>query len=274
MLDWIGTELRWTSNSAWPRSTPFRPADLDYVSSYAADLETEYETGDPGALFGARLEGLARTDYGLFTRGGANFRASSPFSFRFYSELPEVHAGQPLAPIAILRVTVPTTWPIEDFRAHALAMAKTLRTRWWTAGYMYAGNNNAFHVEYWKAVHGHARRYLGFDEGEYVNHMRSFYKQIRSVNWITSLSDDLARKLKQKPHSAAIRILESGKRLTLQIGAHPARGDRNRLGGIDGYAEVDRFVRGVRATDGLRFNDPFDERTTTEWLRRFELLYH
>ena len=62
-----------------------------------------------------------------------------------------------------------------------------------------------------------------------------------------------------------------GDAIVLQAGDAPEPGDVNRLDVPMSYRRADQMVRPVRARAG-NFSMPWDERTTEEWLTRFELI--
>ncbi len=171
----------------------------------------------------------------------------------------------------MIRLTVPTSWPFEDFRQRVVDIASKLRLRWASAGYTYSGIEDFFPEEYWKAVSGHCYRYPGSDVGAYSPFMLQLYDKIRSVNWLTFLGAALTTEVTIPPAHGLVQISKSEHGTLLTAGGEPQRGDLNRLIVPPAYVDADAIVRAVRLASGIEFMDPFDETSTARWLRRFEL---
>lgn len=278
VFDWFGSELAWTLNSRVGFTERFRPIDLAYAAAFPGDLVAPLEhVADPRAFEVAILAAAtARSPFGLDCRGGADDRHASPYSYRFYAEINGAYSGFPqLTTSAALRVSVPTSWPLDDFRARVMALAETLRLRHGAAGLMYSGWEVTWYHHVDRAIYAHARRFPGFDTGFYVALMNEFHARIRSVNWLTFVGPlllaELVKGSSARPTSdALVEVTEVGPNLMLQAGPRPEAGDVNRLSYPPAYVRADEMVRAVRAGGGVSFFDAWTEATTERWLRRFE----
>lgn len=273
-LDWLGAELRWTSLSSFAPIARFRADDLDYVSTYPSTLAPPPTTGDAAADdLAAGLQALSRDDYAVYCHGGASPTDASPFSYRFFSEIPEPAPGAPLSTCAMLRLTVPASWPVDDFVARASAIASKLRVRWGVAGLGYSAWEPDAWPEVRAAVFAHARRYPGFDMGEYPSFMRTWHDAIRTVSFLTFLGPSFVARLRElgvEPASdERVTIAPFGEGLSIRAGARPEPGDLNRLRVPASYVRADEIVRPLRAR-GLHFGAPWTEETSAAWLERFE----
>lgn len=274
--DWFGDRLRWTNKSCDEWISRFRLTDLEYISCYVRDL-AEPQVADPDAqLFAANLAKVGRMDYELACNGAEQDGDASPFLLRFCAEIPEVGRGPLYQPYAVLTVTVPDTWPIEDFRTRVTAIAAALRLRWGAAGLTYASwDVQEFQVSHAK-VYAHARRHPGYDVGYFEADMESWHDEIRTVNWLTFVGPALVAKLeaaqRRLESSSLVTVRSVGSSLCLQAGSAPEAGDVNRLHVPPAYVEADSLVRPVRAADGRPyvFLGRWNESTVTDWLRRFE----
>jgi hypothetical protein len=232
-------------------------------------LET---TGDPEVDdVAAGLHAVSRDDFAVFCHGGAFSNAASAYGVRFFAELDEVRAGEPLSPRCALRVTVPLGWPLEDFRAHAIALAKSLRIRWGVAGLTYAGWEPDAWPEIRAAVYAHARRYPGFDVAELAPFLPLWHDALRTVSWLTFVGEPLLARLAKAPRAESdVTLEEVGKGIVLQAGRAPDPGDANRLQIPASMRLVDSMLRELRSSEPVHFGDPWTETTTQDWLQRFE----
>jgi hypothetical protein len=279
-LDWFGSELRWTLNSRIGFEEPFVPEDLAFAGAYATSLAVvPHGEGLDAEAFrlSLRFNARRRDDMGLACHGAEHRSWASPFSYRFYAEITGADDGSPqlIAP-AVLRVTVPSTWPLDDFERRVRGMAEALRLRWGAAGLTYAAWETQFYVDAMQAMYAHARRYPGYDVGFYVAWVREFYSQLRTVGWLTFLGPGLQKQLATSraglPESGGplVTLSRTGDHLVLRAGDRPEAGDVNRMQIPAVYVRADELIRPVRAREGLSFYDDWTEATTTQWLRRFE----
>jgi len=280
ILDWIGTELRWTLNSRVGVEEPFAPEDLAFASAYPTSLGVvPFDEGLAPEAFRIAIElnVQRRADMGLACHGGKQRLWASPFSYRFYAEITGAADDSPqlIAP-AFLRVSVPATWPLDDFERRVRAIAAALRLRWGAAGLSYSAWETQFHADAMKAVYAHARRHTGYDVGLYVAWLPEFYSLVRTVNWLTFLGRGLQRKLAASkqglPETGGplVTLSRAGDHLVLRAGELPEAGDVNRMHVPAAYIRADEMIRPVRAHEGVNFYESWTEATTTQWLRRFE----
>lgn len=275
VLDWIGEALHFSLHSTWPMLEPFRLEDLDYIPGYASDLERSSEHDDEPDVRDAEgtAAGFSHDDFGLACHGGADQHHASPYSFRFFSQVPEDWPAKYLPTRAMMRITVPLEWPLDDFAARVCAIAGKLRLRWGSAGLTYSGWEVQWYNDVEKATYAHARRYTGYDVGEYVTLMQQWHRQIRTVSWLTFVGPALAEQLPPFGNGHTPRLVSVsrlGDNLVLRAGQKPEEGDVNRLAIPPAYMEADALVRPVRASAQINFLESWTETTTTEWLTRFE----
>lgn len=274
---WIGEQLRFTSRSCDEWVTRFRPRDLEYISCYVRDL-AEPRVADPAQqIFASNLVKTGLMDFEVSCKGGDGERGASPYMLRFCVEIPEVARGPLFEPYAALVITVPDTWPIDDFRARVTEIAATLRLRWGTAGLTYATWSLQDLVTPSERIYAHARRHPGYDLGYFHSDLWRWHEQLRSVSWLTFLGPALRARLEEKrgaklQGSPALALHPAGDALCVVAGAAPEPGDVNRLGYPRAYVEADALLRPIRAADGRSFvfHGRWTESTITEWLRRFE----
>lgn len=271
--DWIGAELRHTLHSRVGRVEPFRAEDLDYMAEYPATLDFEAEGGpDDDAFVAAGLLAAARRhELGLACHAGTKRFDASPTTFRFWAEVPGFGPGPRLRARASMKVSVPVDAPQGDFRARAVELASCLRLRWGAAGLGYAANETQWYKQSDRAIYAHARRHPGFDVGHYVAHGAEFHEWVRTVNWLTFLGPTLVARLPAPPRpTRLVTVDRAGDATLLVAGDRPEPGDVNRVRWPAAYLEADAIVRPVRAGEGVSFYEAWTERTTGEWLRRFE----
>ena len=67
-----------------------------------------------------------------------------------------------------------------------------------------------------------------------------------------------------------MEVASAGDATVLVAGERPEGGDVNRVRWPAAYLEADAIVRPVRAREGLSCYEAWTERTTSEWLGRFE----
>ncbi|MGK3983612.1 type VI immunity family protein [Sorangium sp. So ce136] len=274
---WIGAELRWSWLTFADEIAPFRPVDLEYMSTYCEDLEVPQAADAGSQIVTSNLIKLGREDYGVTFKGGQTKVDASPWSFSFWAEIPEVDEGTVLRPLGVVALTVPTSVPLADFAARVHELAAVLRFRWATAGLGYA----TWNVQGWEtssnALYAHARRFPGFDVGYYHRNLEAFLNRIRTVSWLTYLGPQLTDALRRSGRSlSSSRLVAVGGAgaggVVLRAGDRPEPGDVNRLNLPRSYVEADAMVRPLRASDpaGIVFLGPWDEAGVAAWLTRFE----
>lgn len=276
--EWIGPELRVTSLSAAASFEPSRRSHLDYISTYAANLDARAADAPATQFEANNYTKFGRTDYEVTLNGAEDPAAASPYSVRFWSEIGAVSTSDLRLPsFAALHLTVPESWPIGDFYSRVCAIAAELRLRWGAAGLTYSDRIVRDPALPSETLYAHARRHPGYDSARYIRAMEPFYDRLRTVNWLTFIGPvfakrlaDMGRPLVGTPH---VGLSAVGGSLLLQAGATPQRGDINRLQIPFEYREADALVRPLRTSDGkdLVFLGPWDRTTITAWLRRFEL---
>ena len=274
--EWFGERLAWTAlSSARGPLERTKRAHLDYISSYPAHLTGPTNLPPGQAQFeGNNLVKVGRTDFYVFCNGGAKPKDASPFSLRFWAEIGTVPDDSPTLPgYAALHLTVPESWPLDDFAARVCAIAGELNLRCGSAGYTYSSWELPEHEEPSKRVYAHARRHPGYDVAEYVRLVTHFHARLRTVSWLTfvgaSMVEELAGPLAP---SGPVQVFPVGGATVLRAGAAPEKGDMNRLQIPAAYRIADAMVRPVRASDGkgMIFFGPWTEAEITEWFRRFE----
>ena len=285
VVDWFGPNSRQTNHALYDEIARFRPEDLEYVEMFAhngAPIHTKDQ------LWGWRY----RSGFSLAVNGAADPAHASPWSYSFVQtervvdaleetperEVPEhwgskklIKAIGRIAPIAsALRLTVPVDWPLDDFRARVLTIADALRLRWAAAGLTYAHWMAFDPAPVGKALGAHAKKHPGFDVGYDRTGLELFHDQLRTVQWLTVLGPALAARVDVTP-TAPLRVENRPGGLLVQAGGAPEPGDTNRRKVPVAYAEADRAMRAVRASDGSKLGwMGFSRETATAWLRRFE----
>lgn len=276
-LDWVGGSLRWTVMSAFPWIEPFRPRDLDYVPGFTRLLPTGLEKL-PSELHEAAYGAHAAMaqDYSIDCHGGAGPIHASAFQVRFFATAADdAEPGELVVSRAMLRVSVPATWPLEDFRARVAALAGLVPLRWGNAGLGYGTWECCWYDETRRTVFAHARRHPGFDMGQYASLMEEWHGVVRTVSWLTLLGPSMRKELEARSgvrleatDLVRVEALPGGVTI-LQAGAEPEAGDTNRRDIPRAYVHADALVRPIRAR-GMDFHGPWGRERTAEWLSRFE----
>lgn len=275
-MDLVGGRLEWTYNSAFPTMEPFRAEDLDYALGFTRLLDTRLDGLPPETHIGAiNVRASLVQDFSVDCHGGKTSTHASPYQYRFFATIGDSPEPKERLPSrATLRITVPCTWPLDDFRARALELARTVPLRWGNAGLTYAGWEHNWYRQVGSGIFAHARRYPGFDCGKYASWMNEFHDGIRTVSWLTFVGPDLEKKLLTKAKAPAstdaVTVSREDKVLVLQAGAAPDPGDTNRLQVPRGYVQADAMLRPIRVAPPLNFHGAWDEQTTSDWLTRFE----
>ncbi len=273
--EWFGEQLHWVNLSFEEPVERASRAEADFISSYATTLNV---AADPDKLGQAALGLYAqfiRDDFEVSFNGGDDELSASPFSYRFYAEVPRASAD-PLASYAVIHITVPESWPLDDFVERVTRIAATLRLRWGCAGYTYSPWIVSGYAEASKGLAAHARRFIGYDVAEYTRLVKQFYAKVRTVSWLTFVGPSLVAELKaaERPlvSSGRLKIAPCGDGIVIQAGDVPERGDQNRLWYPPAYVEADTLLHSIRARDskGMIFLGPWDEPSISDWLRRFE----
>ncbi|KYF49763.1 hypothetical protein BE04_24720 [Sorangium cellulosum] len=275
--DWFGEELRWTGTSVFHNVRPFAPDDLELISCHALQLArgSPVAGAPPDVLLTYAQEDAARIDeFEVAMHGGPESGSPWPYAYRFYAIIPEFKPQAHFSSAAMLRITVPDRWPLDDFLRRVSAIAATLRLRWGAAGFMYSGWEYYQYNTTQRAVYAHARRFPGYDTGYYDRPMLEWHGALRTVNWLTFLGPELAAALKARGSplrsTPRVQVVPAGANVMLRAGETPERGDTNRLYLPRAYVEADEMIRPVRARSCLNFGRPWTEQSTQDWLQRFE----
>ena len=270
VMEWFGPRLRWTQAPFIKGIPPFRRSDLDYLSGYCRTLELPSE---PSAREAAIDFHFGRDDYSLRCCGGEKESHASPYRYGFWSTFGGDPPGSRFQACPVLSLTVPDTWPHEDFAARVTAIARELRLRWATAGLTYATWTVYEYQTAERAIFAHARRHWGYDVPEYLLHTARFLDEIRSINWLTFLGPALAERLREEGKelvsAGPLEVRAEGDALRIRAGARPEAGDVNRLQIPAAYQAADALVRPVRSSGGMLFSGGWTRDQTAEWLQRF-----
>jgi hypothetical protein len=276
ILDWIGDRLRFTHVSAFPFLERFRAEDLGYAAGFVRLLDTRLD-GVPEELRepNINMRAMLVYDFSINCHGGEAEVSSSPYQYRFAGTVGgEDEVGRFLPSRMMIRVTVPATWPLDDFRARALALARALPLRWGNAGLAYAGWELSWYQDVEAGLFAHARRFPGFDVGYAAPLMYQLHHAMRSVSWLSFVGPGLREALASRPLASTdlVTVWDEGPLLVVQAGAEPEAGDGNRLQFPRAYVQADAMLRPVRLAPApeLSFYDQWDEATTAAWLQRFE----
>lgn len=275
--DWIGEELRWTGTSVFHNVRPFARDDLELIACHPLQLTRGVPlTGAPPEVLLIYAQEAAATidEFEVALHGGPHAGMAWPYSYRFFAVVPEFKPEERFSTAAMLRITVPDQWPLDDFLRRVSAIAAILRLRWGAAGLTYSGWEYYQYNATLRAIHAHARRFPGYDTGFYNRQMLTWHEGLRSINWLTFLGPGLAAALEAKGRalrsSSAVEVVPIGVNVMLRAGDIPERGDINRLHLPRAYIEADEMVRPVRARSCLNFGLPWTDETTQGWLQRFE----
>lgn len=275
VADWFGDRLRWSWSSTHTEVSPHRRDDFDLVELYPEDLERKSAGGSPDDE--ALLEQLAAAPHDEFfvaMHGGVERNEASPFFFEFSSEILDPGQGKYFRNAPVVHLCVPLDWPLADFHEKIVQMASLLRLRWAVAGLGYGGWHYDAPTATFGAVHAHARRFAGFDVGCDSECIEVWQEEIRTVSWLTFLGPMMLAKLNQRGGTldgrglVDVRPLAAG--VLLQAGAQPMSCDLNRLRLDPAYVRADEMVRPIRARKDVDFGKPWTQKTTEQWLRRFE----
>jgi hypothetical protein len=273
--NWFGSELRWVSSSFEPVVRRARREDAEYVSGYVTELDVpEGDSSLEQALFTGHAQ-FVKDDFEVAFSGGATEIGASPYSYRFWAEVPDPSPGR-VRSFGVIHITVPEAWPTEDFVMRVSAVAGALRVRWGAAGYTFSPWILSDYEMPSVRVAAHARRHPGYDVAEYTRLVKAFHRRIRTVSWLTilgsSIAEELARAGRVVEPSSHLTVGRAGECLVVRAGARPEKGDANRLVYPPAYVEADALLRPIRASsgEGMTFLGPWDERQITDWLRRFE----
>jgi hypothetical protein len=271
---WLGPRLRFTWSSVHPEVVAFDPAggDLDLVASFPAQLRDTEGGGAASAMLAAHFD-----KFGVACHGGAQRNDASPWSFRFFATA-RAGDGELLRSDAMIALTVRLTTPLAVLDAQAKAIAATLRVRWGAAGFAYGAWEMDRYGETRDAIYAHARRYPGFDVGQHATWMSELHDRMRTVSWLTFVGPALLERVRAAgaalESDALVRVEPFGEGesagVVFRAGDRPQPGDVNRREVPRAYAEVDRRLRAVRASEGIHFYAPWSAATTEAWLRRFE----
>ncbi len=271
--EWVGGELAWTHMSSFGEPEPFEKDDFSHVIERVRRSAPAAYASDPTS-FGQRVDRESSGRFALVCHGGEEDWDASPTTVRYHVE-PFGPAARPTW-ASMLRVSVPATTPLDDLRARALELASLLPVRWGMAGLSLVGWDVDHFQPVHRATYALARRHPGFDTSLHILHMPIWFERLRSVSWITLLGPPFLERLEKLGHALpqvapaplAFQALSNGV-VAIEAPA-PDPGDTNHNRVPPGYAAADRLVRPIRAASRLHFTAPWTERTTEEWLRRFE----
>jgi len=275
--DWFGAELRWTGTSVFHNVKPFAPDDLELISCHPLQLARGVKTtGAPPEVLLIHAQEAAATidEFEVALHGGPHAGMAWPYSYRFFALVPEFVPEERFSTAAMLRITVPDQWPLDDFLKRVSAIASLLRFRWGAAGLTYSGWEYYQYNATLRAIHAHARRFPGYDAGFYNRQLLTWHEALRTINWLTFLGPSMLHALEERggrlQNSPLVQISTVGAGMMLRAGDEPERGDINRLNLPRAYVEADAMVRPLRARSCLNFGVPWTEETTIGWLERFE----
>jgi hypothetical protein len=274
VLDWIGSELRWSLASGEGHVNPFRPQVLEYPVVYPEDLS--FDPQGENLELGYILMAGARDDFLVFCHGAEVNNYASPFDVRYLFQIapPPPGGSDRLKTKGFFRISVPFDSDQAVFMERVDQITRLLRVRWASAGYSYTGWDVRWKKAIRTAAYAHGRRFPGYDVGIYAGLQDEWHDQVRSVNWLTYLGPEFAERAGGLAQLSGIsrRSLDVsawGSMVRLRAGASPAEGNHNRLIYPAEYAAVDHAIRAVRAK-GVEFEEPFTANTSDDWLRRFE----
>lgn len=270
--DWIGEHLSWTWYSFAPDMERASRRTLDFVAGHTLRLREPPEiAGDPEAdIIYSNLYKTTRDDFYVMCTGGEHPSHGSPYTVRFWCEIPKVRQAETYQTRAFLQVTVPLSHPLALLRDRATALASLLRIQWGNAGHAYATWEPTEQLVQRRKTFAHARRFLGFDTG-YSIRMEPFHEAIRTVSWLTFVGEPLLQKLggPLPAVAAPLEVTSLPGALRVQAGPAPDAGDRNRLDYPAAYIAADKLLRPVRAK-AADFAWPWAPKTTEDWLSRLD----
>jgi hypothetical protein len=186
--------------------------------------------------------------------------------------------GNPTAPRGLsLTVTVP-----KEREGELAPLACRLAARWpglwrWiSVGLRFVGGTpfREEAPEELRQIRLRSRRLAGVDVGDPFGILTSYWQdRLRTVNWISLVSDDLARSLAgdrrgpDLPRTIHRERLSGG--ILLRAGDRPSLCDRSDEDACQGYVELHRALEPIVADDPVVFPPFFTVEETREWLRRF-----
>lgn len=273
-MEWIGGALRWTTTSATHKTQPFEPSDLEMVKLLPRQLVSPIAGKNVPPLVSS-LAASATARFYVACSGASKSTEASSYSYRFTSVIPKPGPEPVFGTASSLFLSVPATWPLDDFYRRVWAIAARLRLRWGAAGLAYSTWEFVGRNAPREAVYAHARRHCGFDVVLDSGLLPAWHDQIRTVNWLTFLGPSFVERLESAgsrlEDSPLVRVSKLGDTTLLVAGDRPMPGDINRRQLPPAYVAADAMVRPIRASKGLHFLHPWTEATTEQWLRRFEL---
>ncbi len=277
IMAWVGPELRWTFSSLFTEPEPFEEDDPFYISEHVKSLKARDYAVD--AALGNALMEESGAELSITFQGGEESWQVSPWLVRYHSILhPE---GAAFETCAMLRVTVPVSVDLAEFRQHCIELAPTLPIRWGCAGLMFSGREFHDYPGTAEAMYAVARRYPGYDPGYYFSqgnedqdlpaHLVVWHDHVRTVSWLNFLGPALMARLgKPLVESRRCRVEPCGEATLVQAGEAPQMGDVNRADFPQAYREADALLGVLRPQSTVHFLYPWSEDTTAEWLARFE----
>lgn len=274
---WIGEALRWSTSTTFPLLDPYRREDLDYVPAYADTIRPPPPSDDLDRRFAENVLFAATFgDFTLLATGCEEGAFASPYSYAFSSVVRQDRPGGDAHTCAMLRVTVPASWPAGDFHERACAIAARLRLRWGSAGLTYSFWETSGFNAVRAAIYAHSRRHWGYDMAQWAAYLPEWHHEVRTANWITFLGEAFAARVRAAAGEKALEgggdlhVAPVGTSVLLRAGERPEEGDINRRIVPPGYVQADEAIRAVRAGAGIDFRSPWDRSSSEQWLRRFE----
>ncbi len=268
----LGDQLKWSWATPFPTTQRFSLTDFEMVDLRCRQLGRKGGVGSPEIYAKMGVTSVSR--FFLAAHGGAKENEASPYGYRYFSEVPELGSSAILPTQSALTVTVPVSMGVEEFEQMVLRIGSLLRCRWAAAGYGYAGWKYTQHNATRDAIFAHSKRFHGFDVGLESGWMPDFHRRIRSVSWLTFVGPELLAELGGAAALSTthpeVSVQPTANGAWLKASATPAICDINRLQISPAYLAVDALLRKVRASNDLNFAHPWSEKTTEDWLRRFE----
>jgi hypothetical protein len=277
IMAWVGRELKWTFGSLFTEPEPFEPDDPFYISEHVKSLKPR-EFAVDSALGNALME-ESGAELSMTFQGGQESWHVSPWLVRYHSILHR--EGAAFETCAMLRVTVPVSVDLTEFRERCIQLAETLPIRWGCAGLMLSGREFHDYPGTAEAMYAVARRYPGYDPGYYFAqgnlttdlsaHLVVWHDHLRTVSWLNFLGPALLARLgRPLSNLGRCRVETRGELTLVQAGDAPEVGDVNRPDFPRAYRDADALLGVLRPQSTVHFLYPWSEDSTAEWLTRFE----
>ncbi len=192
---------------------------------------------------------------------------ASPWTLSFYAEVAPPRAA-PYLPVvpALLRFSVPLTFPRARFQNLVARVASSLRVRWGNAGLGYAtwaylGGSRGEHEQ-------HAAQHPSFDRGDHAGHMLALLERVRSVSWLTLIGSVLWWRLPEASRDALIAELDVTRVGACVIVRLPTVPDAATRETPAAYARADALIRAIRL-ETVDESYVGEARGLPAWLERF-----